>query len=131
MIAETELGDRFFHIGRLLMSHITVPLILYLAAFSTFYESTPYTLGFNAAFSIIVIMLGGDFRQSIPINEMFQFAFLLEHKRFNVFFLTIAIIDTLAMLTGTVLTPTSARDNKGFIMLPSPEFCIYTNGRDF
>jgi hypothetical protein len=94
--------DRFFHIGRLLMSHITVPLILYLAAFSTFYESTPYTLGFNAAFALITLMFGGDFRISgytrkttLDFSEN-----LLAQGHFKIFFLVIAAVVIVMILTA-------------------------------
>lgn len=90
--------ERFFSIGKLFMSQITVPLLLYIAAIATFYESTPYTLGINAAFAIIIIMLGGDFRQSTALNETAIFAFLLENERFNTFFISIVTIDIIAIL---------------------------------
>lgn len=93
--------ERFFSIGRLFMSQITVPLLLYLAAISTLYESTPYSLGFNSAFAIIIIMLGGDASQNInTVNEESFFSFLIDHNRFNLFFIIIFSIDILAILTG-------------------------------
>jgi len=92
--------DRFFHIGRLLMSHITVPLMLYIAVFATFYESTPYTLGFNAAFALITLMFGGDFRvigyakkTTLNFNEN-----LLQQGHFQIFFLVTATVVLLMIL---------------------------------
>ena len=90
--------ERFFSIGKLFMSQITVPLLLYIAALATFYESTPYTLGINAAFAIIIIMLGGDFRQSTALNDTAIFSFLLEDNKFNIFFISVVAIDIIAIL---------------------------------
>lgn len=99
--------ERFFSIAKLFMSQVTVPLILYLAAIATFYESTPYTLGFNSAFSIIVIMLAGDFSQNIQMNDNSLFAFLIEGEKFKTFFLTVAVTNALAMLFAFTLAQKS------------------------
>ena len=95
-------GDRFFHIGRLLIANITVPLFLYLAVFATFYESSAYTLGFTASFSLIALMFGGDYRMGAynhrsPV-EFFQ-TFLL-FGNFKIFFLVNATIVILMILWG-------------------------------
>ena len=93
-------GDRFFHIGQLLIAHITVPLLLYLAVFSTFYEPSAYTLGFSSTFSLVALMFGGDYRlgaYSSKDPQMF-FQSLLEVGTFKIFFLIAAMIVLVMML---------------------------------
>jgi hypothetical protein len=95
-------ADRFFHIGRLLMSHISAPFMLYLAVFATFYESSSYTLGFNAAFALITLMFGGDFRVAGYINKStMDFSDnLLVQGHFEIFFLATATFVLLMILVA-------------------------------
>jgi hypothetical protein len=93
--------DRFFHIGKIFRPNITVPLAIYLAVFATFYESSKYTLGFNSAFSLIAILLGGDYRMAgsaLPVTGLF--GFLLSKNNFTPFFMTVCTINVIMILIG-------------------------------
>ncbi len=90
--------ERFFSVGKVFMSHITVPALLYMAVLATFFESSSYTFGLNAAFSMIVIMLAGDFRMSSQPQETSIFTPLLLRKNFNAFFTATVIAFCLSML---------------------------------
>ena len=96
---------RFYNIGKLLRANITVPLVIYLAVFATFYESTPYTLGFNAAFSLIVLMLGGDFYYKAlpPIASEEMLAPLLSADHFLIFFfVTAGVVISMILLAFNI-----------------------------
>ena len=99
--------DRFFHIGRLFMSNITVPLVIYLAIFATFYESSAYTLGINAAFALVALLFGGDYRIGAVAKQRFHsfnyFQHLLEPEVFRQFFLVTAGVVTCFILLGFFL----------------------------
>ena len=100
-------GDRFLYIGRLLLGHITVPLLLYLAVCSTFYEPSPYTLGFSSAFSLVALMFGGDARIDVynaKISPQGFFQPLLMADNFQTFFMITSIVVVGMALTAFYLS---------------------------
>jgi len=89
--------------GRLFASNISVPFVLYMAVLSTFFESSPYTLGFAAAASLMGIMMGGDYRpffgdSSGGFDAFPIFSYLRE--RFDSFFIVVASIEMLALIAA-------------------------------
>ncbi len=98
-------ADRFFHIGRLLLAHITVPLFLYLAVFSTFYEPSAYTIGFSSTSSLIALLFSGDYRLGAYNSNIDQEFFhnLLALNNFNIFFLITATSVVVMMLIAFYL----------------------------
>jgi hypothetical protein len=91
--------DRFFVMAKLFMANITVPVILYLAVFATFYQSNPYTLGFSASLSLIALMLCANYQLS-GSNEadLPLISTLLDH--FTVFYISVVSFDTVMILLG-------------------------------
>jgi hypothetical protein len=90
-------------LGRLFAANISVPFVLYLAVLSTFFEQSPYTLGFAAATSLMAMMMGGDFRPfygepGSDIGSPPMFAFFLEN--FHAFFACVALVEVLALITA-------------------------------
>jgi len=91
--------DRFFVMAKLFMANISVPAILYLAVFATFYQSNQYTLGFTSSLSVIALMLcanyqlSGSNEQDLPL-----IATLLDH--FKLFYVSVVLLDTAMILAA-------------------------------
>ncbi|MBN1864554.1 MAG: transglutaminase domain-containing protein [Victivallales bacterium] len=106
--------ERFFSLGKLFMLQITAPTLLYMAVLATFFESSPYTFGINAAFSMIIIMLASDFRMSSQPQQTSLFSNLLLRSNFSVLFTVFAAMFCLSMtyafnLAGKTLFHTRRR----------------------
>ena len=108
--------DRFYHIGRIFMSNISIPTIIYLAVFATFYESNAYTFGFCAAFSLLTLMFGGDFRMAVSASPEDLFPGLLKPAAFHRFFLITSVVVLVMILVSFNLARKSIfhRPSRGF-----------------
>ena len=97
---------RFFSLGRVMMFQVTAPLLLFLGVISTFYEPGPYLFGINAAFSMVVMMLCGDYRLTAAAGTAAGNSMLLNKFRenFDVFFISSTAFFCLSMLYSFSLT---------------------------
>ena len=100
--------DRFFVMAKLFMANITVPVILYLAVFATFYQSNQYTIGFASSLSVIALMLCANYQLS-GSNEadLPGIAFLLDH--FKIFYVSVVSFDTIMILLALNIARKSDR----------------------
>ena len=100
--------DRFFVMAKLFMANISVPVILYLAVFATFYQSNQYTIGFASSLSVIALMLCANYQLS-GANEadLPGIAFLLDH--FKLFYVSVVSFDTVMILFALNIARKSAR----------------------
>lgn len=91
--------DRFEIIGQVMRTNLTGPFLLYLAVIITLYESTPYTLGISACFSLGALMLGGEIlNRQIENQRLFMLNPLMGH--FYWFYTVVVVIEALAILVA-------------------------------
>ena len=91
--------DRFFPMSKLFMANISVPVVLYLAVFATYYQSNPYTIGFSSSLSIIALMLCANYQLSGGNEADLPFiSTLLDH--FKVFYVSVVAFDTATILVA-------------------------------
>ena len=91
--------ERFMSIGKAFTPQITIPLALFSAALSTIFKGNSYTIGINAALAMFVLLMAGDFQGLTSYNETYSvFSFLVEVQLYSTTFITVGIIELLAML---------------------------------
>jgi hypothetical protein len=100
-------------IGRAFTPQVSIPFLIYIAAISTFFSYSQYTIGLNATLAMFVLLMAGDFQGLNSYNENSSaFSFLLDVKYYDKFFLITAIIELLAILSSFLLTDHSVFHTK-------------------
>jgi len=91
--------ERFLSIGKAFTPQVTIPFFVFIAAISTFFKNSQYSIGLNATLAMFVLLMAGDFQGLTSYNENSSILnFLVGVKYYRRFFLTVAMIDLIAII---------------------------------